>query len=148
MKQLIKNRELLTGVFVFILIGICLLLSLFLNLEQILICIAPVLIIFLIFRDWLKGKEEAKKLKHFMLFRLLINIIIFVLMILYIFSSYQSDGSPNILYMLGWCIVIFIGFIIENKYFIKKNHVITIKKLKRLGQYDLSQPFGILIFRL
>ncbi|MBV5105874.1 hypothetical protein [Mammaliicoccus sciuri] len=120
MKQLIKNRELLTGVFVFILIGICLLLSLFLNLEQILICIAPVLIIFLIFRDWLKGKEEAKKLKHFMLFRLLINIIIFVLMILYIFSSYQSDGSPNILYMLGWCIVIFIGFIIENKYFIKK----------------------------
>lgn len=120
MKQLIKNRELLTVVFVFILIGICLLLSLFLNLEQILICIAPVLIIFLIFRDWLKGKEEAKKLKHFMLFRLLINIIIFVLMILYIFSSYQSDGSPNILYMLGWCIVIFIGFIIENKYFIKK----------------------------
>ncbi|PTJ99260.1 hypothetical protein [Mammaliicoccus sciuri] len=120
MKQLIKNRELLTGVFVFILIGICLLLSLFLNLEQILICIAPVLIIFLIFRDWLKGKEEAKKLKHFMLFRPLINIIIFVLMILYIFSSYQSDGSPNILYMLGWCIVIFIGFIIENKYFIKK----------------------------
>ncbi len=120
MKQLIKNRELLTMIFVFILIGICLLLGLFLNFEQILICIAPLLIIFLIFRDWLKGKEEAKNLKHFMLFRLLINIIIFVLMILYIFSSYQSDGSPNILYMLGWCIVIFIGFIIENKYFIKK----------------------------
>lgn len=121
MKQLIKNRELLTMIFVFILIGICLLLGLFLNLEQILICIAPVLIIFLIFRDWLKRKEEAKNLKHFMLFRLLINIIIFVLMILYIFSSYQSDGSPNILYMLGWCIVIFIGYIIENKYFIKKD---------------------------
>ncbi len=120
MKQLIKNRELLTLIFVFIMIGICLLLGLFLNLEQILICISPVLIIFMMFRDWLKGQEEAKNLKHFMVFRLIINIIIFVLMILYIFSSYQSDSGPNILYMLGWCIVIFIGYIIENKYFIKK----------------------------
>ncbi|PSC77452.1 hypothetical protein C6576_12715, partial [Mammaliicoccus sciuri] len=60
MKQLIKNRELLTVVFVFLIIALCLLLGLFLNLEQVLLCLFLIFIIFLLFRVWLCGREKTK----------------------------------------------------------------------------------------
>ena len=123
MKQLIKNRELLTGVFVFLIIALSLLLGLFLSLEQILICLFPIFIIFLLFRDWLKGKKKAKDFKKFMIFRIVVMIIFLVIMSLYILSMYQNNQFTNPLYIFGWFIVLFITDIIENKYFIKKNHV-------------------------
>ncbi|ARB39845.1 hypothetical protein [Mammaliicoccus sciuri] len=120
MKQLIKNRELLTVVFVFLIIAISLVLGLFLNPEQIFICIVPIFIIFALFRDWLKGREKAKDFKKFMIFRVIVITIIVIFIGLYIASWHQSDTSPNILYMLCWFIVMFIGDVIEKKYFIKK----------------------------
>lgn len=121
MKQLIKNRELLTVVFVFLIIAVSLLLGLFLNPEQILICIVPIFIIFALFRDWLRGREKAKDFKKFMIFRVIVITIIVIFIGLYIASWHQSVTSPNILYMLCWFIVMFIGDIIEKKYFIKKD---------------------------
>lgn len=119
-KQLMKNRELLTVVFVFLIIALSLLLGLFLNPEQILICIVPIFIIFALFRDWLRGREIAKDFKKFMIFRVIVITIIVIFIGLYIASWHQSVTSPNILYMLCWFIVMFIADIIENKYFIKK----------------------------
>ncbi|MCJ1784956.1 hypothetical protein [Mammaliicoccus sciuri] len=83
MKQLIKNRELLTVVFVFLIIALSLLLGLFLNPEQILICIFPIFIIFLLFRDWLRGREKAKDFKKFMIFRIVVMIIFLVGLLYY-----------------------------------------------------------------
>ncbi|MEB7436990.1 hypothetical protein NGF50_06205 [Mammaliicoccus sciuri] len=123
MKQLIKNRELLTVVFVFLIIALSLLLGLFLNLEQVLICLFPIFIIFLLFRDWLRGREKAKDFKKFMIFRLVVMIIFLAIMSLYILSMYKNNQFTNPLYIFGWFIVLFITDIIENKYFIKKNHV-------------------------
>ncbi len=120
MKQLIKNRELLTVVFVFLIIALSLLLGLFLSLEQVLICLFPIFIIFLLFRDWLRGREKAKDFKKFMIFRLVVMIIFLVIMSLYILSMYQNNQFTNPLYIFGWFIVLFITDIIENKYFIKK----------------------------
>lgn len=120
MKQLIKNRELLTVVFVFLIIALSLLLGLFLSLEQILICIFPIFIIFLLFRDWLRGREKAKDFKKFMIFRIIVMIIFLVIMSLYILSTYQNNQFTNPLYIFVWFIIITIADIIENKYFIKK----------------------------
>lgn len=120
MKQLIKNRELLTVVFVFLIIALSLLLGLFLSLEQVLICLFPIFIIFLLFRDWLRGREKAKDFKKFMIFSLVVMIIFLVIMSLYILSMYQNNQFTNPLYIFGWFIVLFITDIIENKYFIKK----------------------------
>lgn len=120
MKQLIKNRELLTVVFVFLIIALSLLLGLFLSLEQILICLFPIFIIFLLFRDWLRGREKAKNLKKFMIFRIVVMIIFLVIMSLYILSTYQNNQFTNPLYIFVWFIIITIADIIENKYFIKK----------------------------
>lgn len=120
MKQLIKNRELLTVVFVFLIIALSLLLGLFLNLEQVLICLFPIFIIFLLFRDWLRGREKAKDFKKFMIFRLVVMIIFLAIMSLYILSMYKNNQFTNPLYIFGWFIVLFITDIIENKYFIKK----------------------------
>ncbi|WP_436867491.1 hypothetical protein [Mammaliicoccus sciuri] len=83
MKQLIKNRELLTVVFVFLIIALSLLLGLFLSLEQVLICLFPIFIIFLLFRDWLRGREKAKDFKKFMIFRLVVMIIFLVGLLYY-----------------------------------------------------------------
>lgn len=107
-------------IFAFIMIGVCLLLGLFLSFEQIMMCVIPILILFIIFTDWLRGREKAKNLKKFMIFRIIIISIILIFIGLYIASSYQSDLSPNAWYMICWFIVMFIGDIIEKKYFIKK----------------------------
>lgn len=120
MNRILKNRELLTVVFVFLIIALSLLLGLFLSLEQILICLFPIFIIFLLFRDWLRGREKAKDFKKFMIFRIIVMIIFLVIMSLYILSMYQNNQFTNPLYMLCWFIVMFIADIIENKYFIKK----------------------------
>lgn len=120
MKQLIKNRELLTVVFVFLIIALSLLLGLFLSLEQILICLFPIFIIFLLFRDWLRGREKAKDFKKFMIFRIVVMIIFLVIMSLYTLSTYQNNQFTNPLYIFVWFIIITIADIIENKYFIKK----------------------------
>lgn len=120
MNRIIKNRELFTMIFAFIMIGVCLLLGLFLSFEQIMMCVIPILILFIIFTDWLRGREKAKNLKKFMIFRIIIISIILIFIGLYISSSYQSDLSPNAWYMICWFIVMFIGDIIEKKYFIKK----------------------------
>ncbi|MCJ0920096.1 hypothetical protein NGB92_12955 [Mammaliicoccus sciuri] len=133
MKQLIKNRELLTVVFVFLIIALSLLLGLFLSLEQILICLFPIFIIFLLFRDWLRGREKAKDFKKFMIFRIIVMIIFLVIMSLYILSMYQNNQFTNPLYIFGWFIVLFITDIIENKYFIKKNRVNNNQETKKAG---------------
>ncbi|QPW15548.1 hypothetical protein I7830_04505 [Mammaliicoccus sciuri] len=133
MKQLIKNRELLTVVFVFLIIALSLLLGLFLSLEQILICLFPIFIIFLLFRDWLRGREKAKDFKRFMIFREIVMIIFLIIMSLYILSMYQNNQFTNPLYIFGWFIVLFITDIIENKYFIKKNRVNNNQETKKAG---------------
>lgn len=120
MKQLIKNRELLTVVFVFLIIAISLLLGLFLSIEQIFICLFPIFIIFLLFRDWLRGREKAKNFKKFMIFRIVVMLIFLVITSLYTLSMYHNDYITNPLYIFVWFIIITIADIIENKYFIKK----------------------------
>ncbi|PTK08485.1 hypothetical protein BU001_10660 [Mammaliicoccus sciuri] len=107
-------------VFVFLIIALSLLLGLFLSLEQILICLFPIFIIFLLFRDWLRGREKAKDFKKFMIFRIVVMIIFLVIMSLYILSTYQNNQFTNPLYIFVWFIIITIADIIENKYFIKK----------------------------
>ena len=100
MKQLIKNRELLTVVFVFLIIAISLLLGLFLSIEQIFICLFPIFIIFLLFRDWLRGQREAKNFKKFMIFRIVVMLIFLVITSLYTLSMYHNDYITNPLYIL------------------------------------------------
>ncbi|PTJ48406.1 hypothetical protein BU012_12640 [Mammaliicoccus sciuri] len=76
-----------------------------------------------LFCDWLRGVEEAKNIKRFMTYRVIVLLIGVVLLVQYFLSMYREEVKP--LYMFAWFILLFITDFIEKKCLLKQNNVNT-----------------------
>jgi len=117
-KRLLDNQRLIRGASLFLIFVIGALLYSFMPLPKMLIFMVPLFILLVLFCDWLRGVEEAKNIKRFMTYRVIVLLIGVVLLVQYFLSMYRED--VKYLYLFAWLIISFIADIIENKYFIKK----------------------------
>ncbi|WP_204205770.1 hypothetical protein [Mammaliicoccus sciuri] len=117
-KRLLDNQRLIRGASFFLIFVIGALLYSFMPLPKMLIFMVPLFILLVLFCDWLRGVEEAKNIKRFMTYRVIVLLIGVVLLVQYFLSMYRED--VKYLYLFAWLIISFIADIIENKYFIKK----------------------------
>lgn len=117
-KRLLENQTLIRGASLFLIFVIGALLYSFMSVPKMLIFMVPLFISMALFCDWLRGVKEAKNIKYFMTYRVIIILIGVVLLVQYFLSIYREE--VKYLYLFGWLIISFIADIIENKYFIKK----------------------------
>lgn len=88
-----------------------------------LIFMVPLFILLVLFCDCLRGVEEAKNIKRFMTYRVIVLLIGVVLLVQYFLSMYREE--VKYLYLFAWFIISFITDFIEKKCFLKQNNVNT-----------------------
>lgn len=122
-KRLLENQTLIRGASLFLIFVIGALLYSFMSVPKMLVFMVPFCILLVLFCDWLRGVEEAKNIKRFMTYRVIVLLIGVVLLVQYFLSMYREEVKP--LYMFAWFILLFITDFIEKKGFIKQNNVNT-----------------------
>ncbi|MBO3061484.1 MULTISPECIES: hypothetical protein [Mammaliicoccus] len=122
MNKLMKNRELLVLIFVFLIVGLGIGLSAIFTFEKALYFIVPIFIAFAIFFSWLRGQEEAKNLKYFMIFKISELSIISLISLIYLTRSEQVKSKYVIVIILIWSVIGLISDYIEKRYFLKKKN--------------------------
>ncbi|UXU72213.1 hypothetical protein MUA23_01535 [Mammaliicoccus sciuri] len=122
-KRLLENQTLIRGASLFLIFVIGALLYSFMSVPKMLVFMVPFCILLVLFCDWLRGVEEAKNIKRFMTYRVIVLLIGVVLLVQYFLSMYREE--VKYLYLFAWLIILFIADIIENKYFLKQNNMNT-----------------------
>jgi len=122
-KRLLENQTLIRGASLFLIFVIGALLYSFMSVPKMLVFMVPFCILLVLFCDWLRGVEEAKNIKRFMTYRVIVLLIGVVLLVQYFLSMYREE--VKYLYLFAWLIISFIADIIENKYFLKQNNMNT-----------------------
>lgn len=122
MNKLMKNRELLVLIFAFLIVGLGIGLSAIFTFERALYFIVPIFIAFAIFFSWLRGQEEAKNLKYFMIFKISELSIISSISLIYLTRSEQVKSKYVIVIILIWPFIGLISDYIEKRYFLKKKN--------------------------
>lgn len=122
MNKLMKNRELLVLIFAFLIVGLGIGLSAIFTFERALYFIVPIFLTFAIFFSWLRGQEEAKNLKYFMIFKISELSIISSISLIYLTRSEQVKSKYVIVIILIWSVIGLISDYIEKRYFLKKKN--------------------------
>ncbi|WP_204190250.1 hypothetical protein [Mammaliicoccus sciuri] len=122
-KRLLENQTLIRGASLFLIFVIGALLYSFMSLPKMLIFMVPLFILLVLFCDWLRGVEEAKNIKRFMTYRVIVLLTGVVLLVQYFLSMYREE--VKYLYLFAWFIISFITDFIEKKCFLKQNNVNT-----------------------
>ncbi|WP_323703814.1 hypothetical protein [Mammaliicoccus sp. Dog046] len=121
MNKLVKHRELINVICGFLIVLLVIGLFWSVELDEFVYYIVPLIVIVTLFLEYLRGIEQAKCLKHFMIYKISVFFLVFSLMIIY-FINVDWDGPSywSLFIIIGSTGLGIINNMIEKKYFLKK----------------------------